>query len=74
MKRSIEGYLICQQKKEHSQKKILDPTSLEHPSTRWGTLETDFIVSFPQTNKGFDSITTLADVLSSRGISFLVKF
>lgn len=58
--------MIFQQKKDHSGKKSLDPSSLEVPSQRWGPLETDFIVSFPKTKKWFDTITTWVHLLSRR--------
>ena len=58
--------MTCQQKKDHQGKKLGDPTSLEVPTRRWGSLATDFIVSLPKTKNGFNSITTWVDRLSRR--------
>lgn len=66
MTRYIEVCLICQQKKDHGEKKLWDPSSMEFASRRWGSSATDFIVSFSKTNKGLDSITAWVDRLSSR--------
>ena len=51
---------------DHQGKKLGDPTSLEVPTRRWGSLATDFIVSLPKTKRGFNSITTWVDRLSRR--------
>jgi len=66
VKKYVQGCLTCQQKKDHSGKKLTDPTSLEVPERRWGSLATDFIVSLPKTKLGYDCITTWVDRLSRR--------
>ena len=61
------GCLICEQEKETVQKNTLtEPTPLDVPTRRWGSLETDFIVSLPKTARGFDAIATRVDRLSRR--------
>lgn len=66
VKKYVQGCTICQQKKDHQGKKFGDPSSLEVPSRRWGSIATDFIVALPKTKNGFDSITTWVDRLSRR--------
>lgn len=66
VKNYIQGCLVCQQKKDYLGKKLTDPTSLEVPERRWGSLASDFIVKLPKTKNGFDSITTYVDRLSRR--------
>lgn len=66
IKEYVQGCMVCQQKKDHQGKKLGDPTSLEVPKRRWGSLATDFIVSLPKTKNGFDSITTWVDRLTRR--------
>ncbi len=58
--------MVCQQKKDYLGKKLTDPTSLEVPERRWGSLATDFIVKIPLTKSGFDCIATYVDRLSRR--------
>lgn len=62
----VDGCVVCQQYKDSNQKKITDPTSLELPERRWGSLATDFIVNLPKTRDGFDAITTWVDRLTRR--------
>ncbi len=62
----VQGCLVCQQKKDYMGKKLTDPTSLEVPGRRWGSLASDFIVKLPKTKNGFDSITTYVDRLTRR--------
>lgn len=64
--RYIEVFIILQKKKDHIEKKLLDPSSLKAPLRRWGSLETDFIVILPNTKKVFDIISTLVYILSNR--------
>lgn len=65
--RYCQGCMTCQQQKDyHSQKKFTDPTPLDVPTRRWGSLATDLIVKLPQTKQGYDSITTWVDRLSRR--------
>ena len=66
VKKYVEGCITCQQKKDYAGRKLTDPTSLEVPERRWGSLATDFIVKLPKTKNGFDSITTYVDRLSRR--------
>ena len=58
------GCLTCQQRKDSNKKKFTNPSSVEVPFRRWGSIATDFIVSLPKTKDGFDSITTRVDRLS----------
>ena len=61
------GCLTCQQQKDYqNKKKVTDPTALNVPSRRWGSLATDFILKLPLTKRGFDSITTWVDRLWRR--------
>ena len=62
----VQGCLTCQQKKDSREKKLGDPTSLEVPNRRWGSVATDFIVSLPKTRSGYNCITTWVDRLSRR--------
>ena len=69
--RDVLGYCAgcetCQQQKDYrNKKKYTDPTPLDIPSRRWGSLATDFIVKLPKTKRGFDCITTWVDRLSRR--------
>ena len=66
VKMYVQGFSTCQQKKNRQRKKLADPTSLKVPTRRWSSLATDFIVSQPKTNNGFNSIITWADLLSRR--------
>ena len=66
IKNYVQGCLACQQKKDSREKKLVDPTSLEVPDRRWGSIATDFIVSLPKTQNGYDCITTWVDRLSRR--------
>ena len=66
VKNYVQGCQTCQQKKDSREKKLGDPTSLEIPDRRWGSIATDFIVSLPKTKNGYDSITTWVDRLSRR--------
>ncbi len=66
VKKYVQGCLVCQQKKDYLGKKLTDPTSLEVPERRWGSLASDFIVKLPKTKNGYDSITTYVDRLSRR--------
>ena len=66
VKNYVQGCLVCQQKKDYFGKKLTDPTSLEVPERRWGSLASDFIVKLPKTKNGYDSITTYVDRLSRR--------
>ena len=66
VKQYVQGCIVCQQKKDHQGKKFGDPTSLEAPERRWGSVATDFIVSLPKTKNGYDSITTWVDRLTRR--------
>ena len=66
VKKYVQGCITCQQKKDHQGKKFGDPSSLEVPDRRWGSIATDFIVSLPLTKNGFDCITTWVDRLSRR--------
>ncbi len=38
VKQYVEGCMVCQQKKDYLGKKLSDPTSLEVPERRWGSL------------------------------------
>jgi len=60
------GCQVCQQQKDHGQKKLTDPTPLDVPLRRWGSIGTDFIVGLPKTRNGVDAITTWVDRLSRR--------
>ncbi len=51
-KNYVQGCLICQQKKDYMGKKHTDPTSLEVPERRWGSLASDFIVQLPKMKTG----------------------
>lgn len=62
----INGCLKCQQYKDSNQQKMTDPTSLEMPERRWGSLATDFVVHLPKTKEGYDAITTWVDRLTRR--------
>ena len=62
----VKGCITCQQKKDHQGKRLTDPSSLEVPQRRWGSLSTDFIVGLPRTKNGYDSITTWVDRLTRR--------
>lgn len=53
--------MVCQRKKDHRGKKLGDPTRLEVPDRRWGSLACDFIVNLPRSRNGFESITTNVD-------------
>lgn len=68
--RDIENYCqgcsTCQQQKDFAGKKFTVPNPLDVPTSRWGSLATDFIVGLPKTSKGFDAITTWVDRLSRR--------
>ena len=55
-----------QQKKDYCGRKFTEPTSLEVPTRRWGSIAPDFIVNLPETNGSFDAITTYVDRLSRR--------
>jgi len=66
VKKYVQGCMVCQQKKDHGGPKLTEPTPLEVPERRWGSLATDFIVSLPKTKNGFDCITTWVDRLSRR--------
>jgi len=66
VKNYIDGCIVCQQYKDSNQKKLTDPSSLEMPERRWGSLATDFIVHLPKTKDGYDAITTWVDRLSRR--------
>ena len=66
VRKYVEGCMKCQQYKDSNQKKLTDPTSLEIPERRWGSLATDFIVSLPKTKDGYDAITTWVDRLTRR--------
>ena len=62
----ICGCIRCQQYKDSNQKKLSEPTSLEMPERRWGSLGSDFIVGLPVTKNGFDAITTWVDRFTRR--------
>ena len=62
----IRGCIRCQQYNDSTQKKLSEPTSLEMPERRWGSLGTDFIVGLPNTKNGFDATTTWVDRLTRR--------
>ncbi len=66
VKQYVEGCTVCQQKKDCLGKNLTDPTSLEVPERRWGSLTTDFIVELPVTKNGFDCTITYVDRLSRR--------
>ena len=66
VRKYCDGCIVCQQRKDSRLRKLSEPTPLEVPSRRWGSLATDFIVSLPVTKNGFDSITTWVDRLSRR--------
>eukprot|EP00737_Agarophyton_chilense_P003919 gb/GEZJ01004734.1/.p1 GENE.gb/GEZJ01004734.1/~~gb/GEZJ01004734.1/.p1 ORF type:complete len:294 (-),score=32.76 gb/GEZJ01004734.1/:75-956(-) len=70
VKSYVQGCLKCQQYKDSRQKKLTEPSSLEMPERRWGSLATDFIVSLPKSKRGFDSITTWVDRLT-RSVHFI---
>ena len=70
VKKYCEGCMTCQQQNDyHTQKKFTDPTPLNIPLRRWGSLASDFIVKLPKTKNGYDSITTWVDRLSRVFIS-----
>lgn len=66
VKQYVEGCQKCQQKKDSRAKKLGEPTPLDVPTRRWGSVSTDFIVKLPTTKNGFDCITTWVDRLSRR--------
>ncbi len=57
VKEYVTGCLVCQQKKDHGGKKLTEPSSLEKPERRWGSLATDFIVGLAKKKNGFVCIT-----------------
>ncbi len=59
-----------EQKKDFGGKKLTEPSSLEVPERRWGSLATDFIVGLSKTKNGLDCITTWVDRLS-RTVHFI---
>lgn len=61
VKNYVKGCLVCQRKKDHTGQKLGDPTGLEVPDRRWGSLACDFIVKLPRSKNGFDSRTTYVD-------------
>lgn len=63
VKNYVQGYLVCQQKKDYLGKKFGDLVSLDAPIRRWRSLSTDFIVSLPKTKNGFECITKWVDRL-----------
>ncbi len=66
VKNYVQECLVCQQKKDYIGKKLKDPTSLEVPERRWGSLASDFIVQLPKTKNGYDSIKTYINRLSRK--------
>jgi hypothetical protein len=74
MLRDVRSYIKCcmkcQQFKDSRQKNLTEPTLLEVPLRRWGSIATDFITLLPKTKDGYDSITTWFDRLSRR-VNFL---
>lgn len=48
------------------QKSITEPTYLNFQNIRWGSVETDFIVSFPKSSFRYHVITTFVEQLSRR--------
>jgi hypothetical protein len=62
----VHGCLKCQQCKDLRQKPLTEPTPLELPERRWGSIATDLITHLPVTKAGYDSITTWVDRLSRR--------
>lgn len=44
----------------------MDPTMLEQPKRRWGSISMDFIQGLPPTKNGFDTILTFVDRFSKR--------
>ncbi len=51
-------------------KKLSDPTSLEVPKRRWGSLASDSIVELTETSNCFHSITTYVNRLT-RSVQFI---
>ncbi len=62
----MQGFSVCQQKKDQIRKKLTDTTSQEVLERRSGSLASDFIVKLLKTKNDFDSITTYIDPLSRR--------
>lgn len=62
----VQGCIMCQQAKDSNKKKLTEPSSLEMPERRWGSLATDFIVHLPKTKDGKDAVTTWVDRLTRR--------
>jgi hypothetical protein len=56
----------CQQFKDSRQKNLTEPTPLEVPLRRCGSIATDFFTHLPKTKDGYDYITTWVDRLSRR--------
>lgn len=72
LKRYVDGIHIWQQKKDHSGKNVLEPSSLKVLSGRWVYLATGFIVSLPKAKKAVENITTWGIDFPEECISFLV--
>ena len=66
VRKYVDGCIVCQQYRDSNQKKLTEPTSLEIPERRWGSLASDFIVRLPRTKDGYDAITTWVDRLTRR--------
>jgi len=60
VKNYVQGCITCQQKKDYQGKKFGNPSSLEVPNRRWGSIATDFIVSLPKT-KDSDTAVDVAN-------------
>lgn len=58
VKNYIQRCIKGQQFEDSNQKRMTDPISLEMPERRCGSIATDFNVSLPTTQDGFDSILT----------------
>lgn len=56
VKEYVQGCLECQKNQYHGTKKMADPTPLQVPKRRWGSVATDFIVSLPKKKNGYDAI------------------
>jgi hypothetical protein len=62
----IKGCMRCQQFKDSREKNLTDPSPLEMPNRRWGSVATDFITHLPKNKEGYNCITTWVDRLSRR--------